>query len=40
VASKTEKISREKLMTREELEAKEVKDFLDGYKIDLSFANT
>jgi len=27
-------------MTREELEAKEVKDFLDGYKIDLSFANT
>ena len=40
MASKTEKISREKLMTREELEAKEVKDFLDGYKIDLSFANT
>lgn len=33
----TEKISREKLMTREELEAKEVKEFLEWYKINLDF---
>lgn len=33
------KISRDKLMTREELEAKEVNDFLKDYKIDLQFEN-
>lgn len=36
---KTEKISRENLMTREELEAKEVNDFLKDYKINLEFEN-
>lgn len=36
---KTEKISRENLLTREELEAIEVNDFLKSYKIDLSFEN-
>lgn len=33
--TKTEKISRENLMTREELEAKEVNEFLSEYNIDL-----
>ena len=36
----TEKISRQNLMTREELEAKELRDFLKYYNIDLKFANT
>ena len=34
---RTEKISRENLITREELEAKEVNDFLNWYNIDLKF---
>ncbi|MDD3793568.1 MAG: M23 family metallopeptidase [Candidatus Gracilibacteria bacterium] len=39
VASTTQKISKEKLMTREEIEAKEVEEFIKGYNIDLKFQN-
>ncbi|MDD3144657.1 MAG: M23 family metallopeptidase [Candidatus Gracilibacteria bacterium] len=35
----TQKISKENLMTREEIEAKEVADFIKGYNIDLKFQN-
>ncbi|MDD2907327.1 MAG: M23 family metallopeptidase [Candidatus Gracilibacteria bacterium] len=35
----TQKISKENLMTREQIEAKEVEDFIKGYKIDLKFQN-
>ena len=35
----TQKISKENLMTREEIEAKEVADLIKGYNIDLKFQN-
>lgn len=39
VNSTTQKISKEKLMTREEIEAKEVEEFIKWYNIDLKFQN-
>jgi hypothetical protein len=39
INSKTIKISRKNLLTREEIEAREVDDFLKDYKIELNFIN-
>jgi hypothetical protein len=36
---KTQKISRKNLLTREEIEAREVKDFLKKYNVDLRLRN-
>jgi hypothetical protein len=35
----TKKISRRNLLTREEIEAREVKDFLRKYNVDLNLRN-
>jgi len=37
--NKTEKISRKNLLTREEIEAREVRDFLKNYKLELKLIN-
>lgn len=40
VKIKTEKISKENMLTREQIEEREVKDFLNKYNIDLKFEKT